>query len=81
MKTPTTHELPALVYGLKGIMDLFGVKKSTAQNYKNTWLKPAVHQVGKKIIVNVPEALDLFMKEASRNDRKKPHPKAMPKIS
>lgn len=81
MKTPNTHELPALVYGLRGIMDLFGVKKNTAQNYKNTWLKPAVHQVGKKIIVNVPEALELFMKESSRTDRKKPQPKAPPKIS
>lgn len=80
MKTPTTNELPALVYGLKGIMDLFGVKRNTAQNYKNTWLKPAVHQVGKKIIVNVSEALDLFMKESSRTDRKKPQPKAPPRI-
>lgn len=60
MEMPNTNQLPVFVYGLKGIRDLFGVSTSTAQEYKNTWLAPAVQQRGKKIIVNVSQALKLF---------------------
>ena len=49
-----------LAYGLKGIRDLFGVSHSTAQRYKDTILKDAVMQQGKKIIVDVEKALELF---------------------
>ncbi len=48
------------VFGLHGICDLFGVSRTTAQNYKNTWLAPAVKQRGKKIIINRKMALELF---------------------
>ena len=48
------------VYGLKGIRDLFNVSTSTAQKYKDTFLKPAVKQNGRKIVVNVDKALALF---------------------
>jgi hypothetical protein len=66
MNKPKTNELPALVYGLRGIQELFGVGKNTAQTYKNTWLKPAVSQIGKKIIVNVSQALELYSAESLR---------------
>ena len=45
--------------GLNGICELFGVRHSTAQNWKNTWLAPACVQMGKTIIVDVDKALEL----------------------
>lgn len=48
------------VYGLKGIADLFHVSHTTAQMYKNTFLKPAVRQFGRKIITNKKLAIELF---------------------
>lgn len=54
------EELPAMVYGLKGIRELFGVSTTTAQKYKKTWLQPAVIQRGQKIIIDVAKALELF---------------------
>ena len=48
------------VYGLRGIRDLFGVSHTTAQRYKNTFLAPAISQRGRKIIVDVEKALQLF---------------------
>ena len=50
------------VYGLKGIRDLFKVSHATAQKYKNTILKDAVTQHGRKIIVDVEKAMKLFNK-------------------
>ena len=50
------------VYGLKGIQKLFNVSHATAQMYKNTILKDAVSQQGRKIVVNVEKALSLFSK-------------------
>jgi len=55
-----SKQLPVFVYGLKGIRELFGVSTTTAQEYKNTWLKPACRQRGQKIIVDVAKALELF---------------------
>lgn len=54
------EELPALVYGLKGIRELFGVSTTTAQLYKNTWLKPAIRQRGQTILIDTAKALELF---------------------
>ncbi len=54
------EELPAMVYGLKGIRELFGVSTTTALKYKKTWLQPAVIQRGQKIIIDVAKALELF---------------------
>ena len=50
------------VHGLKGIRQLFGVSHATAQRYKDTFLKPAVRQNGRKIVVDVAQALELFDK-------------------
>ena len=48
------------VHGLKGIRELFGVSHTTAQRYKDTFLKPAVKQSGRVIITDVAKALELF---------------------
>jgi len=48
------------IYGLKGIRQLFNVSHATAQRYKDTFLKPAVKQNGRKIVVDVAKALELF---------------------
>ncbi len=53
-------ETKQLVYGLGGIRNLFGVSHSTAQKYKDTIIKEAVSQHGRKIIVDVDKALELF---------------------
>lgn len=50
------------VYGLKGIRDLFKVSHATAQKYKDTILKDAITQHGRKIITDVEKALELFNK-------------------
>lgn len=49
-----------VLYGLQGIMDLFGVSKTTACRYKNTFLKDAVTQQGNVIVTDTREALRLF---------------------
>ena len=49
-----------LVYGLRGIKNLFNVSHSTAQKYKDTILKDAVMQQGRKIVVDADKALELF---------------------
>lgn len=48
------------IYGLKGIRELFNVSHGTAQRYKNTFLKPAIIQRGRKIMVDADEALQLY---------------------
>lgn len=48
------------VYGLGGIRRLFGVSHTTAQRYKDTIIKEAVKQNGKKIVVDADKALELF---------------------
>ena len=49
------------VYGLKGISNLFGVSKVTAQKYKDGILKDAVYQSGRKIVVDADKARALFI--------------------
>ena len=49
-----------LVYGIRGIERLFNVSHRTAQTYKNSFLKPAVSQNGRKIVVDRDLALKLF---------------------
>lgn len=49
-----------LVYGIRGIERLFNVSHRTAQSYKNSFLKPAVCQNGRKIVVDRDLALKLF---------------------
>lgn len=50
------------VYGLNGIMELFGCSKSKAQRLKNGVLAPAVSQNGKLIVVDARKAMELFNK-------------------
>lgn len=55
------------VYGLRGIRNLFNVSHTTAQIYKNTFLREAVEQRGRKFRVNVAMAQRLFA-ENRRSD-------------
>lgn len=48
------------VYGLQGIRDIFGCSHATAQRYKNTFLKEAIIQNGRKIVIDVDKARRLF---------------------
>ena len=48
------------VYGIKGIEELFGCSHATAQHYKDNVIKEAVTQNGRKIIVDVEYAIELF---------------------
>lgn len=48
------------VYGLQGIRDIFGCSHATAQRYKDTIIRDAVIQNGRKIVVDVEHALQLF---------------------
>ena len=54
------------VYGLKGIQELFGCSHLTAQRYKDGILKAAIQQDGRKIVVDVAKARELFMAAKSR---------------
>jgi len=56
------------IYGLRGIMFLFGVSHKTAQQYKNTFLAPACDQVGKTIIVDRDLAVELFEQTGRKLD-------------
>ena len=56
-----------LVYGIRGIRELFGVSHLTAQRYKDGIIKEAVLQNGRKIVVDVDLALKLFNER--RNER------------
>lgn len=58
--TPATKPAGRLVYGLRGIRDLFGVSHLTAQRYKDGIIKEAVMQNGRKIVVDADLALKLF---------------------
>ena len=41
-----------LLYGIHGIETFFNVSHKTAHQWKESWLKPAVKQNGRKIIVD-----------------------------
>ena len=57
-----THQY---VYGLQGIRQLFGVGLNTAQKYKDGILKDAVMQTGRKIIVDVDKAIELYQQHCT----------------
>ncbi len=48
------------VYGIEGICSLFNVRRNTAINYKNTIIKDAVFQRGRKIMVDANKAIQLY---------------------
>ena len=56
-----------LVYGLDGIKQLFGCSTTTAWRIKNSeWIRPAISQVGRKIIVDAHLALELAKENTQR---------------
>lgn len=57
---PDIQQEKRYVHGLKGIRKLFNVSHATAQRYKDTIIKDAVKQCGRKIIVDVDHAIELF---------------------
>lgn len=60
--SPAAQAAPArrYVYGIKGIMQLFGVSNVTAQRYKRGIIREAVSQNGRIIVVDADLALQLF---------------------
>ena len=56
-------------YGLRGIRELFGVSHATAQRYKDTFLRPAVDQRGRKIRINVAMAQRLYDENRNKQDQ------------
>ena len=56
------------VYGIRGIKNLFNVSHTTAQNYKNTFLAPAVMQRGRKIVVDTVKAMELYDAEQAKKE-------------
>ena len=49
------------IYGLKGLQELFGCSTTTAWRIKNLpWMRPAITQVGRKIIVDVDMVMSLI---------------------
>ena len=56
-----------LVYGLEGINTLFGCSMTTAWRIKNSeWIRPAISQVGRKIVVDADLALELANENTQR---------------
>lgn len=49
-----------LVYGLRGIQDLFGCSHKTAQHIKDHVIREAVIQNGRKIVIDANLAMKLF---------------------
>ena len=64
LKTPAQagcrFEPKHLVYGLRGIQELFHCSHKTAQRLKDTVIQEAVCQNGRKIVVDAEMALKLF---------------------
>lgn len=56
------------VYGLKGIQSLFSCSHLTAQRYKDTFLAPACMQQGRKIVIDVEMAVELFKTHKDGNN-------------
>lgn len=63
----TTKPTGRLVYGLRGIQDLFGCSHKQAQFYKDHVIKEAVSQHGRKIVVDADKALELFNERGKRH--------------
>lgn len=59
---PMTSSPKRVVYGLRGICDLFSCGLSRAQQLKNTVIADAVSQQGRTIVTDADMALELFQK-------------------
>ena len=56
-----------LVYSLEGIKTIFGCSATTAWRIKNSeWIRPAISQVGRKIVVDADLALELANENTQR---------------
>ena len=55
-----------LVYGLRGIQELFGCSHKTAQYYKDHVIREAVSQNGRKIVTDADLALQIFNQRRAR---------------
>lgn len=64
---PARYEEGQCVFGLDGICKLFNVARSTAHYYKTTFLKPAIIQHGKKLVIDRNMALRLFAEHVKDN--------------
>ena len=60
------HSSKNFVYGLSGIQDLFQCSHTQAQRYKDGVLRPAVIQSGRKIMVDVDKAIELFNNQGTQ---------------
>lgn len=60
IQAPKEESTTEYCHGLHGISNLFNVSHATAQRYKDTFLQPAVSQRGRKIMVNVALARQLY---------------------
>lgn len=49
-----------IIYGINGIERFFDVSHKTACEWKKTWLKPAIKQEGRKIMMDAEYALKLY---------------------
>ena len=58
------------LFGIKGIEDFFHVSHKTAQEYKNTFLQPAVNQNGRIIVTDAELALQLFKENEAQKHAK-----------
>ena len=67
-KEDTTVQPVRYVYGIRGIMRLFGVSNVTAQRYKRTIIKDAVKQNGRVIVTDAEMAIKLFEKYRGYED-------------
>ncbi|MDR2084372.1 MAG: DUF3853 family protein [Bacteroidales bacterium] len=57
------------VYGIKGIADLFDCSKTTANRIKKSKvIDEAIHQSGRKIVVNADLALELMRKHKEEEE-------------
>lgn len=65
-RQPTETNLPRLVYGIKGIAQIFGVSERQARYIKSSGvINKAIRQQGRTIITDADMALKLFGKKYS----------------
>ena len=63
---PSIESPKRYVYGIAGIATLFQTSYATAKKLKDGVLKPAVYQQGRKIMVDVEYAMELFRQDMDK---------------
>ena len=66
ISAPSIERPKRYVYGIAGIATLFQTSYATAQKLKDGILQPAVYQQGRKIMVDVERAMELFRQDISK---------------